>query len=220
MRLTRLLANLHAVDWICCTGDVTHNGDLHEAKRFAQLFTPLRQKLTVIPGNHDRQGADVAAMLARGRGPFWEHRVLDGRLRLLCIDSTQAVNATGFAAHGEVEPGVVDQVIAATREREEEQNMLVLVHHHMVRSAPDDVLELFSDLQGLPFAGCLKHGRALADGLVGRVAAVLHGHKHRATVAHVDGLPIVNAGCTTGLGSFRVLTLDDNAVTNEQWIRF
>lgn len=220
MRLTRLLAGLHGVEWVCCTGDVTHNGRLDEAKRFAQLFAPLRHKLTVIPGNHDRQGDDVAAVLSRGRGALWEHRVLDGRLRLLCLDSTQPVNATGFAAHGEVPVGVVDEVIRLTAEREEDQSILLLVHHHLVRSAPDDVLEMFSDMQGLPFAGCLVHGDRLARGVVRRVAAVLHGHKHRATVAHVEGLPVVNAGCTTGLGKFRVLTLLDNAVIDEQWVAF
>ncbi len=220
MRLTRLLAALPAVDWICCTGDVTHNGRLIEAKRFAQLFAPLRKRLTVIPGNHDRQSDDIAEVLVHGRGKLWEQHVLDGRLRLLCLDSTQALNATGFAAQGEVELRVVNETIARTAEREEDESLLVLVHHHLARMVPDDMLELFSDFRGLPFAECLRHGRVLADGLAGRVAAVLHGHKHKAALQHVRELPLFNAGCTTSLGSFRVLTLDDNRVTGAAWVRF
>lgn len=218
-RLTRSLAASKA-DWICCTGDITHNGLSIEARRFAQFFAPLKTRLTVVPGNHDRQGDDVATVLRRSRGPLWQRTVLDGRLKLICLDSTQPVNATGFAAHGEVEPRVVDQTIRLTAEREEDQSILVLVHHHLVRAAPDDALELFSDMRGLPFAGCLKHGSVLAQGLAGRVAAVLHGHKHRAAVTHVEGMPIVNAGCTTGLGRYRMLDVLDNAIIGEKWVLF
>lgn len=216
-RLASALA-VSRVDWICCTGDITHRGRVEEGKAFARLFKPVAGRLTVIPGNHDRQADDVAAVMSRGA--FWERRVLSGALRLLCIDSTQPMNATLIAAHGELELDVIEQVVAATAEREQGQSLLVLIHHHLVRAAPDDLLEVFSDVQGLPFAGCLRHGRRLAERLSRRVAAVLHGHKHKISVQHVDGLPIVNAGCTTGLGRYRVLTLDDNVVVGESWVPF
>lgn len=39
---------------IVVTGDVTFNGELFSAKKFAQIFAPLKDtKLLVLPGNHD-----------------------------------------------------------------------------------------------------------------------------------------------------------------------
>lgn len=189
---------------------------------FAQLFAPVRAKLTVVPGNHDRQSDDVAAVFSRGA--LWVREGCSGALRLVCLDSTQPMNVVGFAAHGQLELDVVDRAVGAAVTAPG-QSVLVLIHHHLVRAAPDNLLELFSDLKRLPFTDCLRHGEWLAEQLAGRCAAVLHGHKHRENVLFATGalgtrLPILNAGSTTELERFHVLVLHDNRIVDEAWVRF
>src|SRR5260221_10919123 len=57
------------VDHVVVTGDVTHRGRAAEWERFRAAFAPLSQagRLTVIPGNHDRLGDDVARAMMSAR---------------------------------------------------------------------------------------------------------------------------------------------------------
>lgn len=227
-RLSRLAASLvkanrlGAIDWICCTGDITDHGLSTEASAFAQAVTPFAHKLTIVPGNHDRLNDDVAKVLSKG--DCWVREGCDGKLRLVCIDTTHAANAALIIADGELKFETVEKVVAAAQARGAAQSVLVLLHHHLVRVGGDDMLETFSDAFRLPFANCLKRGRVLAERLTGKAAAVLHGHKHKAAfVPFREGpwtLPVVNAGSTTALMEYRVLKLDDNRVVGEQWIKF
>jgi DNA repair exonuclease SbcCD nuclease subunit len=55
------------VDQVLVTGDVTHRGLGTELADFERIFAPLRDRMVVAPGNHDRMGDDVARSPQRSR---------------------------------------------------------------------------------------------------------------------------------------------------------
>jgi metallophosphoesterase superfamily enzyme len=72
---------------VVVTGDVTEGARIEEYELFQALFLPLRRegRLTVVPGNHDRCGDDVAELLSGGLRVSVDHR--DGSF-MVCVDST------------------------------------------------------------------------------------------------------------------------------------
>src|SRR5512142_1489490 len=72
------------VDDVLLTGDVTNRGRAAEHARFEALFAPVRERLVVVPGNHDRLGDDVARRMMRARVEV-ERRP---GLHLVRVDST------------------------------------------------------------------------------------------------------------------------------------
>jgi DNA repair exonuclease SbcCD nuclease subunit len=118
-RAARLVDALldEAIDHVVITGDITHSGTIDEYELYLALFRPLREagKLTVIPGNHDRSGDDVAELLSD------ELRVsVDARegLFMVCVDSTAPhhrdtfLGGATYRSHGELG----EQMLAAVDE--------------------------------------------------------------------------------------------------------
>ena len=201
-------ALVHAdVDCIALTGDVTNTGALHELQLFWQLFGPLRQKLFVVPGNHDR-GTDnaglsfmVNAAAAADVGP----------LRLICLDSTQPGNEVMVFAWGGLEHAQVE--FAATAARAPLLPVVLLHHHVLPAEAGEDVLAALSDAAKLPFLRQADNGRLLLARLPGR-ALVLHGHRHMPTEKQLpNGVRVYNAGSTTELGRFRLFEVSEAGVS-------
>src|SRR6266536_6606724 len=77
------------VDEVLLTGDVTHRGRAAELATFERLFAPLRDRLVVVPGNHDRMGDDVAGLLMPGARVQAEER---RGLLVVRLDSTAPHN--------------------------------------------------------------------------------------------------------------------------------
>jgi hypothetical protein len=55
------------VDHVVVTGDITDGGQFEQLACFRRLTAPLADRLTVVPGNHDRIGEDAGRLLMRGR---------------------------------------------------------------------------------------------------------------------------------------------------------
>jgi 3',5'-cyclic-AMP phosphodiesterase len=208
-RAARLVDALlaEAVDHVVLTGDVTHNGRIEEYELFEALFRPLRERglLTVVPGNHDCGGENVAELLAD------ELRVsVDTRdeLFMVCVNSTAPHNVKSWRAHGELGLKTLEAVDAALALAPRGRLRCVLLHHHLLPLPVEGWGEWFAERFGWPHAGELPLGRELLKRVRGRCDLVLHGHRHRPRHFHLEGpgaLQVLNAGSTTELGAFRVI---------------
>jgi 3',5'-cyclic AMP phosphodiesterase CpdA len=208
------------VDHVVLTGDVTHSGRLAEYRRFEALFRPLRERelLTVVPGNHDCGGENVAELLSD------ELRVaVDARegLFMVCINSTAPHNVRSWRAHGELGQQTLEAVDAALDLAAPGRLRCVLLHHHLLPLPVEGVGEWFAHQLGWPHAGELPLGRELLRRVQGRCDVVLHGHRHVPRHFSLEGpvpLQVLNAGSTTELGAFRVLSHRDGRLEAIRWV--
>ena len=209
-----------APDWIALTGDVTENGLFTEKKMFDAMFARVRRQLTLVPGNHDRCGDNVGRFWSRA--PAWIEFVPDTDVALMCLDSTQPMNNVKFMASGHLDDRQRVGVLGAVRTQAARGKApIVLVHHHLLPLPPDGPLEFFAEWGDLPFLEEVARGRQLVGGLAAAGAKlVLHGHKHREAQTDHGGLSVVNAGCTTELGAFRVFDVRDGEVVGSEWYSF
>ncbi|HET9555184.1 MAG TPA: metallophosphoesterase [Anaeromyxobacteraceae bacterium] len=207
------------VDHVVVTGDVTHRGRLEELATFRRLTAPIADRLTVVPGNHDRLGEDAGRLLMRGRVVAERHR----GLYLVRVDSTAPHNRRLLDCHGRLTADEVDAVDAALDQAPEGALTAVLLHHHVHPLPGDDLWERLAGLVGLPWTAELTHGAALLARLRGRCDLVLHGHRHvPAELLLGRGaarpLRVVNAGSTTGLGRARLFCHAGGRITGEGWL--
>src|SRR5262249_20026162 len=56
------------VEHVVVTGDITHRGRRNELEHFRRTFAPLFEsnRMTLVPGNHDRWNDDVSADIMPG----------------------------------------------------------------------------------------------------------------------------------------------------------
>jgi predicted phosphodiesterase len=208
------------VDHVVLTGDVTESGRIDEYELFQSLFLPLRRegRLTVVPGNHDRSGDDVAELLSD------ELRVsVDARdgVFMVCVDSTAPHNRSLFRCHGTLCERTLDGVDEALGLAPPGVLVTVLLHHHVLPLPVESFGEWFADTCGWPHAAELPLGRALLERVRGRCDLVLHGHRHVPRHFQVDGarpLQVLNAGSSTGLGAYRVLRHEAGVVREVRWV--
>ena len=207
------------IDHVVVTGDVTHRGRLDELAVFRRLVAPIEDRLTVVPGNHDRLGEDAGRFLMRGRV------AVDRRpgLHLVRLDSTAPHNRHLLDGHGRLTPGDVDEVAAAVRAARPGELVAVLLHHHVHPLPGDDVWERLAGLVGLPWTAELAAGQALLERVRGRCDLVLHGHRHVPAELVLDEeearpLRVVNAGTTTRLGHARLFVHHAGRITGEAWL--
>lgn len=209
------------IDHVVVTGDITHDGTLAQYQTWREVFEPLltAHKVTVVPGNHDRGGDDVAELLSD------ELRVsVDGRagLFMVCIDSTAPHNRTAFRSHGELCERMLEAVDGALDRAPEGWTRAVLLHHHVLPLPVEGFGEWFAERMGWPHAAELALGRELLRRVHGRVDLVLHGHRHTARESVLEGprpLRIANAGCSTALGAYRVFEHEGGQVQPGRWLR-
>ena len=217
-RATQICAELVAadVDHVVVTGDLTHRGRVNELAAFWRSFAPLmaRDRLTIIPGNHDRLGDDVADAIQAG--PRIDVVAMPG-LYLVRFDSTGPHNRAWLSGHGEMTtPDLVaiDEAVAAAPPG---VVVAVLLHHHVLPLPADHAAERLVSWLGWPYADELENGGALLARLRGRCDLVLHGHRHApqtATLFPEDPRPlsIFNAGSSADLGRVRVFWHQDGRV--------
>lgn len=194
-------------DHVVVTGDLTHRGRVHELAAFWRIFAPLaaEDRLTVVPGNHDRLGDDVADAIQGGA------RVAITRvpgLHLVRFDSTGPHNRAWLAGHGAMSDGDVAAISEAVGQAAPGDLAVLLLHHHVLPLPPDHAAERLVSWLGWPYAEELERGRRLLGELRGRCDLVLHGHRHtpQGATLYQDGprpLAIFNAGSSTELGCVR-----------------
>lgn len=198
------------IDHVVVTGDVTNRGRDRELAQFVSAFEPLlcAGRMTIIPGNHDRQTDDVASALMSGA------RVQVARppgLYIVRVDSTGPHNRRSYAAHGVLTPTDVADIVAALDEAPPGVLRVVLMHHHPFPLPEEMALERLSTWLGYPFATELREGKRLLEEIQGRCDLLLHGHRHRPSARRVGVDPtrafhVINAGSSSFMGSVRVLT--------------
>jgi DNA repair exonuclease SbcCD nuclease subunit len=206
----QLCANLLAggVDHLVVTGDITHRGRCRDLELFFRIFEPFERsgRLTVVPGNHDRNGEDCGAELMGGCRVAVVERP---GLHLVQVDTTAAHNRSVIASHGELSLEVARHVDRAVRAARPGALVAVLMHHHLVPLPVESIGEWFADQVGWPHAEELSAGKQLIWRLRGYCDLILHGHRHTPTVIPIEefagrDLTIYNAGSSTELGRARV----------------
>jgi 3',5'-cyclic AMP phosphodiesterase CpdA len=216
----RVSEALHAarVDDVLVTGDVTHRGRAAELARFEALFAPLRDRLVVVPGNHDRLGDDVARRMMGARVEV-ERRP---GLHVVRADSTAPHNRTLIEGHGALSAADVDAIDAAVGAAPPGVLVVLALHHHLLPLPPEGIGERLANLLGWPHAAELARGRELLARVRGRCDVVAHGHRHAASEAslpaHGRPLRVMNAGSTTDLGRARLLAHAGGRVLAEGWL--
>ena len=196
------------VDHVVVTGDLTHRGATAEGQRFRELFAPLlaEDRVTLVPGNHDRPGDDVGATWLGGERVVVVERA---GLYLVCLDSTGPHNRNYFRSHGELHAEDLDALDAALAGAPAGALTAVLLHHHVLPLPEESLPERFATRMGWPHAAELPRGAELVQRVLGRADLVLHGHRHvphARELAAANGRPlrILNAGSSTDLAAFRV----------------
>jgi 3',5'-cyclic-AMP phosphodiesterase len=221
-RVASLASTLLAsdVDQVLLTGDITHKGRHAELDHFERLFGPLRSRLCLVPGNHDRAGDDVTRRLMPGPRVQAE---LVGGLFVVRVDSTAPHNKSLFDAHGELTPADLAEVDHLVGSAPRGALVVLMLHHHVLPLPFDHVGERLISMLGWPVADELALGEELTLQLSGRCDFVLHGHRHALAerrLASADGrtLRVLNAGSTPELGRARLIVHASGRVLSEGWL--
>jgi Icc protein len=192
---------------VVVTGDVTHRGRASEYALFLDVFAPLLEegRVTIVPGNHDRLGDDMAEHMMERRVDVESYP----GLYLVRVDSTAPHNRFLIAGHGALCDMVIAQVEAALADAPAESLRCVMLHHHVLPAPVETFPERLAELVALPFANELQLGGRLLSQLMGSADLVLHGHRHTPRAIdmsgpHVRPLAVYNAGSSTELGAYRV----------------
>lgn len=197
-------------DRVVVTGDITHRGRAHEWARFETLFAPFaaRGQLSVVPGNHDRLGDDVAATVMPNA-----RVTVDAApgLHVVRFDSTGPHNRSWIRGHGALSASDIDDITAALDAAPAGALAVLLLHHHPLPLRADQFFERLLINLGTPFCAELPRGPELLAKLRGRCDLVLHGHRHHATaLTFADNsarpLQVCSAGCSPDLRRVRVFT--------------
>ena len=210
------------VDVVLVTGDVTDRGRRSELATFERLFAPLRRRVVLVPGNHDRLGDDAGRELMGGARVRVEARP---GLHLVRLDSTAPRNRTLLACHGALSADDIAAVDSAVDDAPPGALVVLMLHHHLLPLPEDHLLERVANLLGLPNAAELRLGRFLLDLLRGRCDLVVHGHRHAASALELPGhagrpLRVMNAGSTPELGRARLLDHAGGRIVGERWLEF
>ena len=166
--------------------------------------------MTVIPGNHDRLGDDVADSIQAG--PSVSISEPPG-LHLVRFDSTGPHNRAWLAGHGTMLDEDVQALEAAAKRARPGAVVAILLHHHLLPLPADHTAERVCSWLGWPYANELDRGPDLLAALHGSCDLVLHGHRHTPqsiTLFQNEARPlsIFNAGSSTELGRVRVFFHD------------
>jgi 3',5'-cyclic AMP phosphodiesterase CpdA len=209
-RVLNLLEHLESagVDHLVISGDITHRGRRAELQLFYELFGPyLRQRrLTVVPGNHDRNGDGVAAVLMPGA------RVQVDRaegLYLVRVDSTAANNHSVIDGRGIITHQDITDILAALDDAPRHVLPVLIMHHHPLPLPDDHLHERITSWLGLSYTSELALGAELLERLRGRCQLILHGHRHRPSEQELFGdserpLALFNAGHSPSIGAARI----------------
>jgi 3',5'-cyclic-AMP phosphodiesterase len=222
----RLVDALRAeqVAHVVVTGDVTHRGRPEELALFEQLFAPLlaEERVTVVPGNHDRVGPGVGARFMGGRRVDVVRR---RGLHLVRVDTTGPHNHSYWESQGLLTREQLGEVERAVESAHPGDSVWVLMHHHPLPLPEESLQERLAARLGWSNAGELELGGALVSRLLGRADRVLYGHRHRPQAQTLDlsrrPLHVSNAGASLELGRVPLLAYGLRAGWAEpRWLTF
>lgn len=207
------------VDHVVVTGDLTNRGRRHELQRFREIFAPLQRagKLTLVPGNHDRLGHDVAGEIQNG--PRVQTRTTGG-LHFIRFDSTGPHNRSWLASYGMMTAKDVQDITAAVNAAPANHLVTLLLHHHPLPLPEDSPAELVSTWLGWRWTAELELGWSMLRAIAGKCDLVLHGHRHtpRAFKLFEDSarpMALFNAGSTTELDAARMFCHSNGNLTGQ-----
>ena len=197
------------VDHVVVTGNLTWAGRQSQLSSFRRLFDSFQSssRLTVVPGNHDRQGDDLGRAIQGG--PAVSVVSAPG-LHLVRFDSTGGDDRAPPREQGRMTDrngeAIVDAVAAAPPGR----LVVLLMHHPILALLSEHGPERLLSWLGRSYEQDLERGRALLRGLRGRCDLVLHGHGGAATIAQPFAqderrLLVLGGGSSGALGRARVL---------------
>jgi 3',5'-cyclic AMP phosphodiesterase CpdA len=198
----------YGVDHVVVTGDLTHRGHVADLETFFEIFEPLDRdgRLTVIPGNHDRNTEDCGGDLMKGR---LVNVVSRESLHLVCVDTTGPQNRFIIESHGTLLSTTLTEIERAVDRAPADALVVLLLHHHLLPLPLETFGEWIAEQLGWPHAEELQLGRRLITRLRGRCDLILHGHRH--VPGHVRmfedtarPLSVYNAGSSTELERARV----------------
>jgi predicted phosphodiesterase len=198
-----------------------HRGRDAELATFEAIFAPIRDRVLVVPGNHDRLGDDAARRLM----PPGARVAVEARpgLHVVRLDSTAPHNRALLACHGALSEADVAAVDAAMAAAPAGALAALMLHHHVLPLPADHLGERLASLLGWPNAAELPRGRRLLERLRGRCDLVAHGHRHAASALVLPAragrtLHVLNAGSSTELGTFAVLSHARGRIVSERWV--
>ncbi len=208
------------VDVVLVTGDVSEHGRLSELATFERLFAPLRARVVVVPGNHDRLGENAARVLM---GDVRVRVHARPGLHVVQLDSTAPHNRGLLSCHGALSPADVAAVDSAVDAAPPGALVALMLHHHLLPLPADHLPERLANLLGLPNAAELRLGRVLLEQLRGRCDVVAHGHRHAPSALELPAragrtLRVMNAGSTPEVGRARLLAHERGRVVAETWL--
>lgn len=210
------------IDHVVVTGDLTEHGYNKEFAAFNEVFESLTDshKITIIPGNHDRLGDNVARHMMTNRVSVEDQK----DLYLIRIDSTAPHNKWLIYGHGLICGRVLDSVEEVLLGAPQHKLVAILLHHHPIPLPEETFFEEVSRHLKWPFAAELHLGKELISIAQGRADLLLHGHRHipfELTLPGGRSLSIYNAGCTPRLQKYRVFSHEDGIQTKDvKWIHY
>jgi 3',5'-cyclic AMP phosphodiesterase CpdA len=208
--LVRISAALEhsGVDHLIVTGDVTDRGRVAELDAFERCLGHWRDAgaLSVVPGNHDRLGDDVADAFIPGTRV---HASVIGGTYVVRVDSTGPHNRNLLAGHGLLTDDDLAEIDWTLRAAPPGLLRVLAMHHHPLPLPEETLPERVSTWLGWPYAAELAHGPHLLARIAGRCDLLLHGHRHVPSATRIASpgtrpLWICNAGQSTRLGRVRV----------------
>lgn len=198
--------NRERIDHVLLTGDVTDGGKATQLKAFRGIFDGMAayDRMTIVPGNHDRLGDDVSQEMMDKRVYT---KTFDG-VYIIKVDTTGPHNKALVLCHGIIELQVLASIEAALDAAPKNHVVVIMFHHHPMPAAPDSIWERI--LGWLNFSFLTKEltlGRRLIEMATGKADLILHGHMHTPSSLVIPGpreLRIYNAGCTPQLRRYRI----------------
>lgn len=199
---------LAGIDHVLVTGDITDHGRADEFATFLRMAHPLRDRMTLVPGNHDRLGHDLRDSIMAG--PRVQVDARDG-LFIVRLDSTGVHNRSWLNSHGKILPEDIDHVAEALKSAPADALRIVALHHHPLPLPEDHFAERLASHLRLPFTEALELGWELVQRINGLCDLILHGHRHTEMAHSVEvdsDRPtwLFNAGCSTSMCRVRVFT--------------
>lgn len=221
--LRKLASSLEKeVDHVILTGDITEHGFNKQYKAFQDTFEDLidKNRITIVAGNHDRLGDNIARYVMSDRVSVEEHK----GLFIIRVDSTGPHNKWLIYGHGIICSKVLSSIEHALRYALKNKLVVILLHHHPIPLPEETFFEEISRHLKWPFAAELHLGKELISLARGRADLICHGHRHvpfELTLPGSRPLGIYNAGCTPRLEKYRVFTHEDGVQTKDvKWFHY
>lgn len=173
----------HRFDAVVASGDLADTGDPDAYRRLRNALEPIGAPLILAVGNHDVRIAFHRELLGLDdQHPVVQQFLLDGRLRVVVLDSTIV-----GAGHGRLTPETLDGLRDVLSTPAPAGTVIVL--HHSPIPPPTPLLSYFALER--------DSRRRLADVLTGTdTRLVLSGHHHLAQSGTLAGIPVAVAGST------------------------